>query len=195
MNGTASPARSPRRFWSAIAVTREVRTLAMSVQPAIVTAEAASPLSSTSFSNACHHCCPAIVRCALFASIDATSARRRFDSSSVGTRDVERHPSPDGPRADVERGEDREREEGDHGHDDEHHQERRDDHAVDPRALERAEPGVSRSEQRDVELRRRVGRRRGRAALRPSRSRAPWSPGGAAMCSESVYSLDSRELI
>ena len=55
------------------------------VQPAIASGDRLKPPSSTSVSKRCHHAVPPTVRWALSASICVTSARRRRDSSSLGT--------------------------------------------------------------------------------------------------------------
>ena len=66
-------------------MTSDARIPAITDQPTSVVAEALNPPSSTSFSNACHHSWPATRFRAWPVSMDATSARRMFDSSSLGT--------------------------------------------------------------------------------------------------------------
>ena len=68
-----------------IAATIDARIPPTIVQPAMASAERLKPASSTSVSKRCHQRWPPTVRCAVSASIEATSARRRRDSSSLGT--------------------------------------------------------------------------------------------------------------
>ena len=84
-NGAARPARRPQSDWKQTATTSEATIPPTIVQPAIASAESLKPPSSTSVSNRCHQRWPPTVRCAVSASIAATSARRRRDSSSLGT--------------------------------------------------------------------------------------------------------------